>query len=405
MAYSDILTEINRSRVFAQTFNSIPEALEKKLTVTGTLDVQKWEYRTLNQNQKLTFTDTNIGNFGTAPFSVRVYDKINSYTNIGSTINIIMGKGTLFTDGFFLGISNMSTLVIYIRNTTFNTTYTIDPTKYYDIVITREGQVVNIFVNGVLAGTNTNAVFALTVDGSNFRISADSGTARYIKQSVKLVELYNKALASDEILAIYNNSKPRNYNPIMDLRKWTKSSGVYKEEYQTTNDPIVPKGQKIFTCTTTGNIGLQNNKNIGTWELSFKKTTDGSNLYFGITDGITSYTIGAKGYYFVVRTTEALAMFRSDGISGSALFSSDVSLVELSKWYRLRVTRTEAGVFTMYIKGNAFGSNWVLVSATGGAGTNPTTSTAYNSFVYMVLALTGTDQVSDIRFYPYIKTN
>jgi hypothetical protein len=56
--------------------------------------------------------------------------------------------------------------------------------------------------------------------------------------------------------------------------------------------------------------------------------------------------------------------------------------------YKFAVTRSDAGVFTTYIKGGAF-TDWTLVDPTGGLGTNPVTDTTVAESLY-----------TSIRLYP-----
>lgn len=61
-------------------------------------------------------------------------------------------------------------------------------------------------------------------------------------------------------------------------------------------------------------------------------------------------------------------------------------------------TRTQTGVFTVYIKGGAFGNVYTLVSTAGGSGSNPATDNTYTSSNFCVLDLDANDRIANLVF-------
>lgn len=399
------LSKINpdSSCVFRQTFNKVSEVTEKEVTVTGVLNVLEEVYNTSSQNQKITYNDTNIGNFGTAPFSARIITKINSFTNVGNSINVMVSKGNLFTNGFGISIiNNTNTVRVICGTVSFDVTYSLDSTKYYDFLLTRNGTTARLYINEVDVGGSTQAGIAVTSSGASFILSGTSLTTQYIKQSVKLVELYNKALGADEVKAIYNNSKAKNYNPIMDISKWIKGTGVYTETYQTTADAIVPIGKKIFTCGTAGTLYYPSKWAYGTVEFSVLKGADANQFdIYPISDRLGAYNT-FLGYLLRFSTAELLLLARSSGGSATTLFNTVASYLAINTWYRFRITRTLSGVISIYVKGGAF-TSFTLISTAGGSGTSPTTDNTYTTSNFFVIDNDTGDQISDIRFYNTIK--
>jgi hypothetical protein len=109
---------------------------------------------------------------------------------------------------------------------------------------------------------------------------------------------------------------------------------------------------------------------------------------------------GVLGLYSLIfATTEGVTFMKN---YSTALFYTANSYITINTWYKIKVTRTKLGVFTMYIKGGAFGNVYTLVSVTGG-GTNPVTDTTYNASEYFVLDFDAGDRIALINILDGIK--
>jgi hypothetical protein len=80
---------------------------------------------------------------------------------------------------------------------------------------------------------------------------------------------------------------------------------------------------------------------------------------------------------------------------------SNMNYIKNFIWYRVRITRTITGIFTVWIKGDIF-SDWTLISTIGGSGTNPATDNTHTTSRYFVLDLDTNDCVADIEILPGI---
>jgi len=69
-------------------------------------------------------------------------------------------------------------------------------------------------------------------------------------------------------------------------------------------------------------------------------------------------------------------------------------LIQINTWYNIKITRSEVGIFTSYIRGGAFGNNWTLINVTGGTGTNPFTDNTITASNYFVLDLDAGDKIA-----------
>jgi len=99
------------------------------------------------------------------------------------------------------------------------------------------------------------------------------------------------------------------------------------------------------------------------------------------------------GTYGLVFQTDETIRFAKDG---GSLWSTAKSYVSNNTWYRIKITRSSIGVFTVYIKGGSFGDDYVLVDVTGGAGTNPGTDNTYTTSNYFVVDLDPGDEISNV---------
>jgi len=72
------------------------------------------------------------------------------------------------------------------------------------------------------------------------------------------------------------------------------------------------------------------------------------------------------------------------GTTNTYPYNSADSYVQAGIWYTTKITRTYAGVFTIYTKGGSFGNTYRLISASGGSGSNPCTDIAYTVSQYFV---------------------
>ena len=173
---------------------------------------------------------------------------------------------------------------------------------------------------------------------------------------------------------------------------WQKVSGAYKGSVLTSEDSVLKhlkKGTKYLQCTTAGVFAIPSKQAYGTWEFDVYKGADANQIYINfISSGRQSPL-----YQFYIYTDERIYFER---IGGSSRFYSAISYISIKTWYRIKITRTTAGMFTLYIKGGAFGTNWTLVSTSGGSGTNPVTDTTYTTSNYFVVDLDQGDRIANI---------
>lgn len=181
--------------------------------------------------------------------------------------------------------------------------------------------------------------------------------------------------------SLWDNFSDGNYDG------WTVSSGAYS----VVDSTPLSGGTKALKCTTAGIISIPCNQAYGSWEFDIYKVGITSFVAF-INSSISNVSTG-DNYNLRFRNDKPITLLRKDvaAIQGSA-----TNYYSMNTWYRVKITRNTNGSFTTYIKGGAFGSDYILVSVTGGTGTNPATDNTYTSSNFFVLDLGASDMIANI---------
>ena len=155
------------------------------------------------------------------------------------------------------------------------------------------------------------------------------------------------------------------------------------------------QGTKFLENNSAGTEALQSKRAYGTWEFDIYKGADDNSItgYF-IYDGLN--IAAGNGYVIRIRDNEGIALYK-DTSGFDILFLTAVSYIANNTWYRFKITRTTAGVFTVYIRGGAFGDDsWTTVVTD--SGTNPVTDNTYTTSAYTVLDLDAGDKITNLKY-------
>jgi len=114
-------------------------------------------------------------------------------------------------------------------------------------------------------------------------------------------------------------------------------------------------GTKFLQCDSVGNCAIQSKTAYGEWEFDiYNKGT--LSIRF-----ISADTLGITNLYLVTFYSDGRLRLRKDGTN---LISKLAGYLSLNTHYRIKVTRTKSGLFTVYIKGGTFGNNdWTTVGS------------------------------------------
>jgi len=148
-------------------------------------------------------------------------------------------------------------------------------------------------------------------------------------------------------------------------------------------------GTKYLECVTAGVLSIPSKQAYGTWEFDLYKGAD--------LNTTVVYLLGGKQTNYWT-----LFMFSTEGIylqrtGSTAALNTVAGYIALNTWYRIKITRSLSGIFTVYIKGGAFGNTtWTLVSTAGGTGTNPVTDNTYTTSEYLGIDIDAGDRIANI---------
>jgi len=145
--------------------------------------------------------------------------------------------------------------------------------------------------------------------------------------------------------------------------------------------PLFDKGDTYLAGIGGANkIAFPCRQAFGRWEFLFYKDLDTSSTTFNFVCGDVNGTVAL--YKLIFLSTECIRIRRDS----TNIMESSASYIEIQTWYKLRITRTKAGVITFEIMGGAFGIDaWTLIDASV-TGTNPLTDTTYLESQYIVVS-------------------
>ena len=315
-------------------------------------------------------------------------------------IGISVGGMLKYFDGSQLGFTPQIPISQLYRKGTIVFTYN-NTTK-----------IMMVYIDGLYAGQCT---FINPIGTTSFASVFNSGGygGKQIDGVVKDISIYNRVISTQEIKAYHNSFNEITLHETFDdmavgssrlPNGWIKNGGSFVCEENTTNDPVIKlirKGTKYLKCVTAGIVAIPCKQAYGTWEFDWFKGSDTNTMLISfIQTQISGYPAGF-GYTFRVIANECIAITKHSG-GAADLMLTNTSYINNNTWYRIRITRTTLGVFTVYILGGNF-TNWTLVSTTGGSGTNPVTDNTYTTSSYFVMDLDANDRVSGINIQSQIK--
>jgi hypothetical protein len=141
-------------------------------------------------------------------------------------------------------------------------------------------------------------------------------------------------------------------------------------------------GKRWINSVATNNkhVYMPSTQAYGTWTCSVYHTT--GDEYFAFASNCKDLGLASRNVCSILLTGTTLSLYRF-GPSSSTVLMRSTSCIETGKKYKLGITRSSAGAFTVYIKGGAY-LDWTKVTAT--SGTNPVTDATYTTSANCVLS-------------------
>lgn len=162
--------------------------------------------------------------------------------------------------------------------------------------------------------------------------------------------------------------------------------------------PTMVDGTEYLECALAGNIFKHSSTAYGTFTFDFYYGGDST---FMFTNSSGNKVIGlATGYHlrFYSGTLGIYLQINRGTSTGdyADLFYTASNYFTAYTWYGLKVTRTPAGVFTVYIRGGLFGNKYILM--TPSSGTNPVTNTTHTTSNSMVGLFSGGSRIANLKW-------
>lgn len=162
------------------------------------------------------------------------------------------------------------------------------------------------------------------------------------------------------------------------------------------------QGQRYLSCTSTGNTAIPCTQSTGYWEFDVFKGSASDVIRVDFISSSYNSAI-ANGYRFAISSANGLYIQKITGGSATTISNSADNTISTNTWYRIRIERTNAGVFTLLAKGSSLtptaGRNgFSLITMT--SGTNPTAAdSTYFTNSYLVYYATTSDGITnfDVR--------
>jgi len=279
------------------------------------------------------------------------------------------------------------------------------------VCVTRDASgVTNFYVDGVLSGSADQDSGTPTGGTNNVifgnRNAGDRATEGVIIEPFAIVgtvetaaQILTRYLKGANVVqfktdwGIYADEQNLTVGNYLGSSQWEVVSGSWEGNTTT----IDGQDCKVFTCTSSGIATLEIGNHLdtvqgsfGTWEFWLYKGSDSTTTSVSILD--TDQVINNVGGYGLRLMSDERIQVIEWGVQEK--FNTVASYITIQTWYNFKMTRDGLGVITSYIRGGAFGEDWVLIDPTGGTGTNPFTDLSRIVNQYIVLDLDGLDSIA-----------
>jgi len=256
---------------------------------------------------------------------------------------------------------------------------------------------INIYKDGIKVIADRDWV---GVNGFSTLILGQGGGIRFTNMEAQDIQIYNRALSEQEAKDYHNQFvKPvilsdYKYDAVGNFPKnYIKGTGTY-EIVEDTN------GEKSLKCTSAGTCAIQSKTAYGEWEFDYYHAQNAYKYLEFINNNKNN--VNSNNSYGISPNSNNGLRLRKANVT---LFETVNDYIKQLTWYRIRITRTTDGEFTIYIRSDEDSNftNWTLVDTTGGSGTNPVVDNTYTTSKYQVFDLDTNDELGDIQIWNGIK--
>jgi len=309
---------------------------------------------------------------------------------------------------FYLRIDSLTSIRLTVwnwitRNTTVFNISSLDQKKLIIFTVTWSLTEKKLYINSVLVWTVSYTLswsFNTWTAVATPNIWSWQATSDYLWWELQWLQIYNKILSQQEIEDYYNTFLEK-IEYINDFRyekadwvarlpeDFTKWTWTYKIVDVDSADilPIHNWLSKMLECATAWTIWMKVDRSYWTTIFAFNKVNSSTSMhiYFAWT------TMWANWWYKLsISTRWQLKLVKLS----TALFSTSVWYIDLDTIYMIKIVRTQAGIFTLYISWWSF---WDRTLITTTSWSNPVTDTTYTTANYFRQTVWVWDQIWMLR--------
>jgi hypothetical protein len=155
-----------------------------------------------------------------------------------------------------------------------------------------------------------------------------------------------------------------------------------------------------YVSGTAYEAWVKNTQAYGTYVFDYYHAASGGYCFF--ISNVTSIPGSTRNAYAITASSTSLNLVKYSPSGASTTLMAAASSIAVGNWYKIAVTRTSPGVFTVWIKGGAY-LDWTMIAAT--SGTNPATDTAYTTSSYFFFGSTAAgNKFAQPRFFQGVLT-
>lgn len=146
-------------------------------------------------------------------------------------------------------------------------------------------------------------------------------------------------------------------------------------------------GRRVLRSTLTSNIHRRSLVALdATWIAQLKKSGDSSTVYWMPIATIPGSYIesGQDGYLVILNSSEQIVLYRVTNGGLATLYTSPTAYIDPTGEYEIKLQRSAAGVFSLWIRGGSFAA-WTLAEVLTGA--NPVTDAVHQTSKYSTFTI------------------
>lgn len=370
--------------------------------------------------------DDSVINCATPTTIGSILVRFKTGSSVTSPSGLVLYGGITGNNRCYIAIGMSGKISGGIGNTPITSLYgttTLSINTLYDAVITWDGTIVKLYLNGNVEYSSIQV--GITTTTTKYPIGAYFNTSTYssyYNSEIQDLKIYNYAFTPQQVKAYHNSfTKPVLRDTFKDTavgnypKDWKLVSGTAEVQERITAIPELGLniGDKYVKQLTAGISAIPSKQAYGEWEFDvYKGSTD---YKFSFLSQDTSDLISGSNYHFRITDSANNTLEFQKRVSGTftRLFRTADNYIANNTDYRIKVARLKsagmfkdigddaiypANTFAVFIKGGNFGTDkWTLVDTTSGSGSNPVVDATYTTSEYLVTDLDAGDTFSNLK--------